>query len=70
MLSLQNGLRGGGILAAAGLAAALLIVSVEPSSAGLFSWIIVRTLVLNLVRGGITWRGTFYPLKELKKNRV
>jgi len=38
MLSLQNGLRGGGILAAAGLAAALLIVSVEPSSAGLFSW--------------------------------
>ena len=20
--------------------------------------------------GGITWRGTFYPLKELRKNRV
>jgi glycosyltransferase involved in cell wall biosynthesis len=41
-----------------------------PLCAGLFSWIIVRTLVLNLVRGGITWRGTFYPLKELRRNRV
>jgi hypothetical protein len=41
-----------------------------PLCAGLFAWIIVRTLVLNLVRGGITWRGTFYPLPELKKNRV
>lgn len=38
MLSLQNALRGGGILAAAVFAAFLLVVSVEPSSAGLFSW--------------------------------
>ena len=38
MLNLQNRLRGGGILAAAGLAAALLVGSIEPSSAGLFSW--------------------------------
>jgi hypothetical protein len=41
-----------------------------PLCAAFFSWIIVRTLVLNLVRGGITWRGTFYSLKELKKNRI
>jgi murein L,D-transpeptidase YcbB/YkuD len=38
MLTWQTRLRGGVILAAAGLAAALLIASVEPSSAGLFSW--------------------------------
>lgn len=36
----------------------------------LFAWIIVRTTVLNLLQGGITWRGTFYPLKKLKQNRV
>lgn len=39
-------------------------------SAALFCWIILRTTILNLVQGGITWRGTFYPLKELKKNVV
>ena len=36
----------------------------------LFVWILLRTMVLNLARGGITWRGTFYPLRELKGNRV
>ncbi len=39
MLSLQNRLRGGGVLAAAGLAAALLLHSAEPSKAGPFSWL-------------------------------
>ena len=38
MLNLQTRLRGGGILVAAGLAAALLICTNQPSSAGLFSW--------------------------------
>jgi murein L,D-transpeptidase YcbB/YkuD len=38
MLTWQSKLRGGGILAAAGFAAALLIISFEPASAGLFSW--------------------------------
>jgi murein L,D-transpeptidase YcbB/YkuD len=38
MLKLQSRLRGGYILVAAGLAAALLICSNQPSSAGLFSW--------------------------------
>jgi len=32
--------------------------------------ILVRTMTLNLLQGGIYWRGTFYPLAELRKNRV
>jgi glycosyltransferase involved in cell wall biosynthesis len=41
-----------------------------PLCTALFVWIMLRTMVLNLVQGGITWRGTFYPLKELKANRI
>jgi len=41
-----------------------------PLATLLFVWIIIRTTTLNLVRGGICWRGTFYSLAELKKNRV
>jgi len=41
-----------------------------PLGATLFVWIVLRTTSLNLLQGGITWRGTFYPLKELRKNRI
>jgi hypothetical protein len=41
-----------------------------PVATLLFVWILMRTMVLNLVQGGIRWRGTFYPLEELKGNRV
>ncbi len=41
-----------------------------PLCSALFAWIILRTTILNLAQGGITWRGTFYSLKELKSNRV
>ncbi|BCS55720.1 glycosyltransferase family 2 protein [Geobacter sp. SVR] len=41
-----------------------------PLTTLLFVYILLRTTVLNLVRRGIRWRGTFYPLKELKGNRV
>ncbi|HEU0265161.1 MAG TPA: glycosyltransferase, partial [Geobacterales bacterium] len=36
----------------------------------LFVWIVLRTMLKNLWQGGISWRGTFYSLKELKGNRV
>jgi len=41
-----------------------------PCTALLFSYILLRTAFLNLAHGGITWRGTFYPLKELRANKV
>lgn len=41
-----------------------------PLTSALFVYILIRTMLLNLWQGGIYWRGTFYPLKELKKNRV
>jgi len=41
-----------------------------PLTAGLFTFIIIRTVISNLSKEGITWRGTFYPLSELRKNRV
>ena len=36
----------------------------------LFVYILWRTMLVNLVSGGIRWRGTFYPLRELKANRI
>ena len=41
-----------------------------PVTVTLFTFIVLRTLILTLAQGGIYWRGTFYSLKELKKNRV
>jgi hypothetical protein len=36
----------------------------------LFVYILWRTMIKNLVHGGLQWRGTFYSLRELKANRV
>ena len=36
----------------------------------IFAWIVLRALVVNLWQGGIVWRGTFYPLSELRRNRI
>ena len=41
-----------------------------PLTSVLFVYILLRTMLLNLRQGGISWRGTFYALKELKSNRV
>jgi glycosyltransferase involved in cell wall biosynthesis len=41
-----------------------------PLTTGLFTFIIVRSVTCNLVKGGITWRGTFYSLAELRENQV
>jgi hypothetical protein len=41
-----------------------------PLMSVLFLFILLRTMLLNLLQGGIRWRGTFYSLKELKANKV
>lgn len=41
-----------------------------PAGATIFGYAVVRATVLTLWRGGIIWRGTFYPLKELRKNQI
>lgn len=41
-----------------------------PLTAALFAYILLRSMLLTLAQGGIRWRGTFYALEELKKNRV
>jgi glycosyltransferase involved in cell wall biosynthesis len=42
----------------------------HPIGAILFCYMIVRSVAVTLWRGGVTWRGTFYPLEELKKGVV
>lgn len=41
-----------------------------PFGALIFLWMLTRSMIVTLARGGIEWRGTFYPLEELKKGLV
>ena len=41
-----------------------------PIGALIFIWMQARSTIVTLWTGGITWRGTFYPLKELKRGVV
>ena len=42
-------------------------VVLHPVGTTLFSYAVMRSVVLTLFRGGVVWRGTLYPLSELKK---
>jgi len=42
----------------------------HPIGAVLFCYMIARSVAVTLWEGGVTWRGTFYPLKELKRGVV
>jgi hypothetical protein len=35
-----------------------------------FSYMVARSVVVTLWQGGVTWRGTFYPLDQLKRGVV
>jgi len=42
----------------------------HPVSTTLFMYILLRSMVQTLANGGIVWRGTKYPLEELRKGMV
>jgi hypothetical protein len=42
----------------------------HPLGAVLFSWMLARSAIATLWRGGVVWRDTFYPLEELRKGLV
>ena len=49
-------------------AATLLWLLAFPLASLVFIYAMVRSTVLTLVRGGVVWRGTFYPLRELREH--
>jgi hypothetical protein len=42
----------------------------QPLGALIFVWMLARSTIVTLRQGGIYWRGTFYPLEELKRGVV
>jgi glycosyltransferase involved in cell wall biosynthesis len=42
----------------------------HPISTVLFTYTMFRSMFLTLGNGGVTWRGTFYPLDELRRGMV
>ena len=42
----------------------------HPVSTIMFAYILLRSMTLTLMQRGIFWRGTFYPLDELRKGMV
>jgi len=42
----------------------------HPLGALIFSYIILRSMVVTLRQGGVYWRDTFYPLDDLRKGQV
>ena len=41
-----------------------------PAGAVIFIWMLLRSTIVTLHKGGIDWRGTFYPLDDLKRGVV
>jgi glycosyltransferase involved in cell wall biosynthesis len=44
--------------------------ALHPIGAALFVYTMLRSMTRTLRRGGVLWRGTFYPLEELRKGMV
>lgn len=53
-----------------GMRASPLYAFTHPLGALLLSYMLLRSTAVTLWQGGIVWRGTFYPLDELKRGAV
>src|SRR5262249_40922943 len=53
-----------------GLRVSPLYALTQPIGALFFCYMVVRSVAVTLWQRGVTWRGTFYPLEELKKGVV
>lgn len=42
----------------------------DPLGMMILSFIVVRSMIVTLARGGVEWRGTFYPIEELRRGSV
>jgi len=42
----------------------------QPVAAVIFFWMLLRSTIVTVRNGGIRWRGTFYPLEELRRGLV
>lgn len=56
--------------AARQLKAPAFLAASYPLGALLFAWMMTYSVATTLRQGGIVWRGTFYPLKDLKRGLV
>jgi GT2 family glycosyltransferase len=54
-------------LVALAMIAALLYLLTLPIGAALLLYALLRSLIVTLWRQGVVWRGTFYPLSELRR---
>lgn len=53
-----------------GLGTRLLHAALHPFSVGVFVYAVLRSACTTLANDGIGWRGTTYPLEQLKQNVV
>ncbi|HUA01764.1 MAG TPA: glycosyltransferase [Candidatus Aquilonibacter sp.] len=52
------------------LRAPVFLAVTYPVGGLIFVWMLARSTIVTLWQGGIVWRGTFYPLEELRKGVV
>jgi glycosyltransferase involved in cell wall biosynthesis len=53
-----------------GLGTSLLYAALHPFSVSVFVYAMLRSAYTILANGGVEWRGTWYPLEQLKENVV
>lgn len=57
-------------LIAVGNRYSLAVTPMFPLAATLFSYILLRSMVITLRQGGVRWRDTFYPLEDLRRGMI